>query len=125
MSSVITSYGREWFNDREDGLVVPEEQYVAVGTGTRDPAGDNEELSQEKYRGTKDGNNVTLNYFDGEISGWLALSGGVEIDPGIEITEFGIFDADEELIYREVRDPIVLETGHRKLIEFEVETIST
>jgi len=124
MSAIQTEYGRDWAVDRIlFGDDYPELEYIAIGSGETDPVEGDEELEEQEYVASFEDTNANIYKVD-ELPGTfridITVSGGVEIDADTSISEFGILTAEENLVYRETRDPTVISSGER--ISFEIET---
>ncbi len=124
MSAIQTEYGRDWAVGRIlHGDDHPPLEYIAVGSGDSDPVDGDEELEEQEYVASFDDSNANIYTVD-ELPGTfrvdITVSGGVEVDPDTSISEFGIMTEDENLVYRETRDPTVISSGER--ISFEIET---
>ncbi len=129
MSSIVTEFGRNWIVDRIiHGDEYPEQQYIAVGTGDSDPIESDEELEDQVHISSFEDGNANLYVIDeaaGVYRADITISGGIEVDPGTEISEFGILTEDEDLVYRETRDSTTIGSGARISFELEVEFINT
>ena len=129
MSSIVTEFGRDWVVDRIiQGDEYSEQQYIAVGTGTTDPTEDDIELEEQVYSASFEDANANLYSIDeaaGIYRADITVSGGIEVDPGTEISEFGILTENQDLVYRETRDPTTIGPGGRISFELEVEFINT
>jgi len=129
MSSIVTEFGRDWIANRViHGDEYPEQQYIAVGTGTTDPTELDTELEQQVYSVSFENANANIYTVDeaaGVYRADITISGGIEVDPGTDISEFGILTEDEDLVYRETRDSTTIGSGARISFELEVEFINT
>jgi len=128
MSAIKTEYGRNWAVDRIlNGDDHPELQYVLIGSGDSDPVESDTELDMEEYKASVEDTNANI-YKVGDLPGTyrvdITVSGGVEVDADTSISEFGIETADQDLVYREVRDPTVISSGERISFEIEVEFVN-
>lgn len=120
--AVVPEDGVDWVADRCIGT---EEDlgYIALGSGTEDVSKDDDGLSE------LDAPQVSIESRNASVSrsattGMLACSvtvvGGEEVDPGMEITELGLFTESDRLVYREVRDSVLIEENQRVTIQFDV-----
>jgi len=128
MSAIKTEYGRDWAVDRIlHGDDYPELQYVLIGSGDSDPVESDTELDMEEYKASVEDTNANI-YKVGNLPGTyrvdITVSGGVEVDADTSISEFGIETAEQNLVYREVRDPTVISSGERISFEIEVEFVN-
>lgn len=121
MASVITDEGHNWLKDKVVNQEAGEKMYiVAVGDGTASPTASDTSLANELYRANDDDSNcvVTSTSNVGEVQFRITLSGGTEVPAGSTITEFGVFTSGtNELIYRETRSGVTMDSGDRKTFE--------
>lgn len=96
---------------------------IAVGSGTTNPAITDTTLESRVFEAT-DGTNVVS--FEsataaGEYICRIALQGGTEVPGGTQISELGLKTDAGDLIYRETRNAVTIETGSRIIFEFNVD----
>lgn len=123
MPSLKTEHGRMWSVNRiVNGDSYPELTDIAVGTGTTDPTESDTQLESEEYRTTFSDANANIYVVSGGTGAYrvnVTLSGGTEVLADTSVSEFGIFDANGDLVYRETRSPTTIASGER--ISFEIE----
>lgn len=93
---------------------------VAVGTGTRSPNVNDTALDSFEYEADTSSPNVTISRDSGmgEIRATIEFTGGTEVPADSSISEFGLKAANGDLVYREVRDSVILtESGETKVVE--------
>lgn len=116
-SSVLTVAGKKYTTNRVvAGDVFPEINRVLVGTGTTAASESDEELESQVYSETfASGSSsvVTNETVPGSIDVQVELTGGIEVPPDTEITEFGLKTTTGDLIYREVRAGTNIPGGER------------
>lgn len=125
MPSMVTDVGRQWIVNRIlAGDSYTEQEYVAVGIGVGDVTGDREDLIDEVYRKSKERSDVTiadrLDTDVGKYTARITVSGGFDVPPDAELTEFGIFTQNEELIYLDQREPVQVINGEEVTFEIPV-----
>lgn len=92
---------------------------VAVGTGTSTASVDDTALDSQIYEATvaEDVVSVTTTDTDGELSVAIVVVGGTSVPADTDITELGVFDEDDTLLYREVTNPRSVGSGQSIQIE--------
>jgi len=126
--SKFTEYGRDWIVDRLlHGDEYSEQVEIAIGSGTTVPDETDEQLESELYRTSFEEANANIFTVDspGVYRVTVIVTGGIEIPDGSSVSELGVFDEDEGLIYRETRTEVVVNDGERIGIESEVDFINT
>lgn len=127
MGTIIPDTGRDWIaNKIIPGETAAELKYVSIGTGTTKTASDDTALASEIHRSDTTGQNssVSKNSLTGSVRVSVTISGGTEVPSGADITELGVFTADDELIYREVRDVVTIDDGERITFEFTISFVN-
>lgn len=121
MASVVVDEGRNWFREKVFNNKSDEKPYiVAVGDGTNSPTASDTSLQNELYRANDDDSNCTVapTSNTGEFEFKITISGGTEVTAGSDITEFSVItDGTNEMLYREVRPSVTLNSGDRKTFE--------
>ena len=130
-SSAVTSYGLDWKVDRIlDGDSHPSPDKIAVGTGTKEATESDTSLESQSYEAAfsdieADIYSVEAGSADGIYRANITVSGDVEVPGGTDITEIGLFDANGNLYYREVRAVTTVGSGERISFEVEVDLINS
>lgn len=145
MATTITNEALEWIVSKtknESGVTSEIIYDVAVGSGSAAVDSANTQLDVQEFRGNLDDSTITIENTSpalGELQVTITINGGTEVPADTEITELGVFardpsipdgnfengneitnDADDILIYRELRPGIIIESGDQKTFQFEI-----
>lgn len=116
-SSVLTTIGKEYTANRVvAGDTFPEINRVLVGTGTTEADVSDTDLESQVYSETFGSGSSTVatnETVSGAIDVQIEITGGIEVPPDTEITEFGLKTEVGDLIYREVRAGTNIASGER------------
>lgn len=120
--TVIPIEGTNWIADRATGQS-EELGYITVGTGTGSVAHDDTELDAPVHEEPIEDGDATASRGtgDGEIACSVTVVGGIDVAAGTEVTEIGLFTTNNRLVYREVRDGVLIEDVQRVTLQFSVE----
>jgi hypothetical protein len=84
---------------------------IAIGEGTGDVSVEDTMMQSEVNRIDVDAVFATGT---GQRRAVVELNGGTEVPPGTDVSEFGLFDANGDMLYHETRDPITIGDGVRQ-----------
>lgn len=122
MASVTPNEGQEWISQKIVGDLPDERAYVvAVGDGTGAVGTTDTSLQNELYRSNDDNSNCAVDTTNdtGEYFGRITVTGGLNIPAGSEITEFGLFTTDGQMLYHETSSSgTVIESGENRTFQF-------
>lgn len=96
---------------------------VAVGSGTRAVAGEDDDLAAEEYRASVDAASVIVETVNkaGTVRVAIILTGGSAVPANKDLYELGVFDSDGQLLYRQVSDePRSVGEGQTMKIETDI-----
>lgn len=137
MTTITPDEGLDWYRDiavPANNARVKEVYDIAVGDGSASLSPSDSQLDNELYRGKKPDSNVNIiaKSATGVYEVSITISGGTEVAAGANITELGVWsrdpsidennvtDADDEMLYRELRPGVQLESGDRKTFKFTI-----
>jgi hypothetical protein len=122
MVYAYTEAGKDHFANAAFGRTSAELETIAVGSGTTDPSVTDDSLKQRVFEASEQTSIVTLEKGDGigEYVCRISIKGGTEVPGGTDITELGLKTSDGDLVYRETRTAVTVDTGSRIAFEFVV-----
>jgi hypothetical protein len=96
---------------------------IAVGSGTTAPSVTDSSLESRVFEATDETSAVSFESGSdpGEYISRIAVQGGTEVPGGVGISELGIKTDNGDLVYRETRNTVTVETGSRIVFEFSVD----
>lgn len=121
--TVVPNEGVNWMVDRALG-VGEELDHIALGTGTDGVSKSDTSLDDPfPDRVSLNGSEATVSRGSGtgELACDVTVTGGINVDPDIELTEIGLLTEDNRLVYREVQSSVLIEDGQRLTIQFSVD----
>lgn len=149
MATLTPDEGLEWFVEKSlnESDVVDEIVYdVGVGSGAASLSSTDTQLDVQEHRSNNSDSIVSIvntSPQDGEIEVKITISGGTEVPAGTTITELGVWardpsladsnfeggsqstnDADDRMVYRELRPGITLASGDRKTFAFTLNVVN-
>lgn len=113
--TTLVDVGRAYLDDYLYGRESDPIDTIAVGTGDSPESTEDKALSNEVYRSDVTNENVRFPEVPDTTSSTYAsidVVGGLEVPAETEITEVGVFIGGQNvLIYRDVRNPVTVESG--------------
>lgn len=146
MATVIPDEALEWFAEKSinDSSRTAEQIYdVGVGSGSAGVTSADTQLDVQEFRGNSSDSIITISDTSpaiGELQITITINGGTEVPADTEITELGVWardpaqtdsdfengnqitnDADDTMIYRELRPGVILSSGDQKTFQFTID----
>lgn len=86
---------------------------MGVGTGSTSPSASDTSLDNQVYRASSSDSSVTIarTQNTGEFEATITVNGGTEVAAGTDITEFGVFTANDVLVYRDTISALTVQAG--------------
>lgn len=123
MPSTITEKGANWLRNRSYQETDDHISQIAVGTGFSEPSKDDITLVNEIYRASVEDGNVEFRagHDPNTLSCGITIDGGDHVDAGTALSEFGIFSESGVLLYREVREDVLVTSQDQTKFEIELQ----